>query len=183
MSNCGFDNVGTNGSRLRQAGQYRNDDIGHVNFEVSTKSFTSILRPMPSVPSAVNNRPGTKRAICSGTIFIKSVTATIGSVDPPSNEVTRATLSGWLGCKRLSRSTANASSRSALYDVDYHNSTPTLKRVLSSSTAAIAAPCAEPLKRTVAVCLMVLSVGAACHLYKPDTMCASVTPAGRAGMT
>ena len=33
---------------------------------------------MPSVPSGTNGRSGRKRATCSGTIFMKSVTATIG---------------------------------------------------------------------------------------------------------
>ena len=29
VSNCALDDVSTNGSRLRQAGQHRNDDVGH----------------------------------------------------------------------------------------------------------------------------------------------------------
>jgi hypothetical protein len=47
------------------------------------------LRPMPSVPRGTKVRPGRKRATCSGTIFMKSVTATIGPGLSASSWATR----------------------------------------------------------------------------------------------
>ena len=83
------------------------------------------LRPIPSVPSGTNSASGTKRAICSGTIFMKSVTATIGAVAVAEQLGHERTRGSWLGCRRFHRSVASASSRSALYDVADHSSTPT----------------------------------------------------------
>ena len=81
---------------------------------------------MPSVPSGRNGDRAAKRAICSGTLFMKSVTATIGpgrlgeQARPPAS-----VRGGWSGCSRFHRSAARASSRSVLYDVADHSSTPT----------------------------------------------------------
>ena len=78
------------------------------------------LRPIPSVPSGVNDRPGINLATCSGTARIKSVTATIG-LKGFGVSLSKRVTSGWRGapkgCSLFQRSTSSASSRNVLYEV------------------------------------------------------------------
>ena len=53
------------------------------------------------------------------------MTATTGPPTSASDRVTKGTRGASPGCRRFQRSTSSASSRSALYEVALHNSTPT----------------------------------------------------------
>src|SRR6201998_4862184 len=78
-------------------------------------------KPNPSVPSDVN-RPGTQRAIWSGTALIQSDTATTGPTASDRTEVTYGTRGPESGCSMFHDSHASGSPRSSVQDVADHTS-------------------------------------------------------------
>ncbi len=111
------------GQRSEQA----DDHVRGVDLEVAAQGSRVSLRPMPSVPSGRNVGPsGSKRATCSGTAFMKSVTATIGpwpSAEQPGDHAGCAAVVGVEAVPALHGQRLVAAAR--LYDVADHRSTPT----------------------------------------------------------
>ena len=123
---------------------------------------------------------GTQRATWSGTVFMKSVTATTGPSASASAWVTNGVRGCSPGWRRFQRSVLSASSRRHLYDVALQHSAATSWCSARSRCASRAARLALPLNRIVARRPCAPDAGE--KRYSPRTIPSSA-PSGMAGIT